>query len=1516
MSTDGSVDGITDASTMQTFLCITLENLIKLSSKTSELRKACQTVLEELSSSAKTSTDFNADRYFLPLRLACESEIPAAQRLSLDCIQKLIAYGYLKGTIIINEEGTSLLDVVVSTICKCNQSSDASVLLQVVKALLTLCSSSLLRGQTLIHAIWTLLSIHASSVDKVITNTSKGALSQVIGLVYTSALSQDSLSRLTNDDVAPAQLESFNTISPADGLVIFTKFVEMMRRAAKRVDPNTENYELQSFTLADNRIRYLILDFIATILDSFGSQILLFPQFKEVAKKNVSQLLVTLAATFGHVSTDSTVITYCSKISRLYLDLFFPTCRDECVLVFDSVVLTSLRSNSLSDSSKSIILNHIIDPLMNHVSFPALLFMNFDCELNSSNVWSELVQLLSKLSTSQDNLDLSSQNNHLSRDAIKCICTITTSLYKWYFKKELTDTWGVNQNDLENSLERLNLEKSRAAKSMLEKAFNLLQKKPEKCLDFLKENDDSFKNLSEDQEVTRFAQWLHSNTMIDKHVLGDFLGDSNHFSKKVVREYFRLVDFSRLDFVTAMRTWLVLFELPKESQQIDRIVECFAQSFCQSKSGEFSNPDSIYALAFATLMLNTDLHNFKVERKMTVDFFIANYRGVAPDDCNLTEEFLTSVYEEIKNKEIKRQVIRESGQQDSSGLSRDRVGIILPSFGDFAMELVTACCEPFVTVFIVNFKAIMSSNQIFKTFLDSFELFLTLLCSVSHSSVTQVVLFLLSESSLFTRHQLNIKSLSAFQMLLNCLPLYSTWLDFNAFVLLLASTSELQRLLTFPSSLPTFPKRTDQRLIKLSTIDHKNSQLLKSRFTTIDVDNVYSSTAQFDDRCVVAFLESLVFVSELEISGSLAVLSRARDMSSLFELIESIRSNSTFSIKLEDFERLSSSFWSLQKIPEVTYYNADRVRHTFNHLWKILSSFLLSVSSLSPSTSSQNPALVGVNSLRQLALKFLEREENNAFKFQKDFLKPFELIISQSDESISLIAISVLGEIAVKRAELLKSGWKSIFKAFSIVGKRHQKSNLTGAVLEQLSLLINTSSVYKHVITSFADVLSCISTIILSSTQSEESLSVCLRLLTKLSGTLVSGDIPEQQDDTCHEVAMFWPFLADAICGALASYNLNPNGRSILLAGLFNIILENISRMTIISRDHVFKGSLTMLLASLTAVHADELEETSQKAQSILIDLELILSTLSSVSLEHWDAVKSIFSVVLAVYRSPLTDGRLAVATLAFQSLKSFLTGIVDRLDADLWTTVVVIIQNFLEETLPINFVDKPIDSPSLGQSKRDYDRQSDVISIHYNLLELSHFFSKCSSFYTTTNDSIFRLFSSVTRSAELALSLNQNLQRRLVLRNSKFPCNPHLPSLLSHELLAYKILFQIFKNSLHLKLNVHENVSIKNFSSLLSKILFCSNIVYDSSNLEQSVIHVIQAQSLSDYEAQLKVQGEYLTEILEFSDELLFELFVLIYPIIIKMVTKSQPPEISRLVYRFLSEIVPKFLKCDVDIN
>jgi brefeldin A-inhibited guanine nucleotide-exchange protein len=104
--------------------------------------------------------------------------------------------------------------------------------------------------------------------------------------------------------------------------------------------------------------------------------------------------------------------------------------------------------------------------------------------------------------------------------------------------------------------------------------------------------------------------------------------NSEEIHNQVLKAFIQLLDFSDLEFDVALRKLLSTFRLPGEAQKIDRVMNEFAHRYCQNNPKSFSSSDTAYVLAYSLIMLNTDAHNPNVKKKMTLQDFIRNNRGI------------------------------------------------------------------------------------------------------------------------------------------------------------------------------------------------------------------------------------------------------------------------------------------------------------------------------------------------------------------------------------------------------------------------------------------------------------------------------------------------------------------------------------------------------------------------------------------------------------------------------------------------------------------------------------------------------------------------------------------------------------------------------------------------------------------------------------------------------------------------------------------------------------------------
>ncbi|KAG8900921.1 hypothetical protein FRC00_010123 [Tulasnella sp. 408] len=103
------------------------------------------------------------------------------------------------------------------------------------------------------------------------------------------------------------------------------------------------------------------------------------------------------------------------------------------------------------------------------------------------------------------------------------------------------------------------------------------------------------------------------------------------------RAYLARFDFTVDPLDVALRKLLMDLSLPKETQQIDRVMEAFAKRYEECNPGLFISDDHPYILAFSLMMLHTDAFNKSNKRKMTKADYVRNTRlpGVPSEvlDC-------------------------------------------------------------------------------------------------------------------------------------------------------------------------------------------------------------------------------------------------------------------------------------------------------------------------------------------------------------------------------------------------------------------------------------------------------------------------------------------------------------------------------------------------------------------------------------------------------------------------------------------------------------------------------------------------------------------------------------------------------------------------------------------------------------------------------------------------------------------------------------------------------------------
>ena len=115
-------------------------------------------------------------------------------------------------------------------------------------------------------------------------------------------------------------------------------------------------------------------------------------------------------------------------------------------------------------------------------------------------------------------------------------------------------------------------------------------------------------------------------------IAGILSKSADPFAQAVLRSYTRRFPFFGEPIDMSLRKFLLEAELPKETQQVDRVIQAFADRYHECNPGIFVAPDQAYIVAFSLMMLHTDAFNKNNKRKMQRQDYIKNTSGQSVSD--------------------------------------------------------------------------------------------------------------------------------------------------------------------------------------------------------------------------------------------------------------------------------------------------------------------------------------------------------------------------------------------------------------------------------------------------------------------------------------------------------------------------------------------------------------------------------------------------------------------------------------------------------------------------------------------------------------------------------------------------------------------------------------------------------------------------------------------------------------------------------------------------------------------
>jgi brefeldin A-resistance guanine nucleotide exchange factor 1 len=267
-------------------------------------------------------------------------------------------------------------------------------------------------------------------------------------------------------------------------------------------------------------------------------------------------------------------------------------------------------------------------------SFFAELFVNYDCEVDRSDLCEDLVGLLSR-NAFPDAATWSTTN-------VPPLCLDALLGYVQFIADRLEDepiTKGYPDRDT--------LREQRTRKKIIIKGVNKFNEHPKAGIAYLASQG----IIENPDDPVQLVKFLKSSSRVSKKTLGDFL--SKRGNEAMLSAFMDCLDFEGKRVDEALRELLGAFRLPGESPLIERIVSTFSEKYSAfAPPADVANKDAVFVLTYGIIMLNTDQHNPNMKQKrMSNEDFAKNLRGTNGGK-DFSPDYLRSIFEEIKTNEI------------------------------------------------------------------------------------------------------------------------------------------------------------------------------------------------------------------------------------------------------------------------------------------------------------------------------------------------------------------------------------------------------------------------------------------------------------------------------------------------------------------------------------------------------------------------------------------------------------------------------------------------------------------------------------------------------------------------------------------------------------------------------------------------------------------------------------------------------------------------------------------------
>ncbi|KAF7390728.1 hypothetical protein HZH66_009208 [Vespula vulgaris] len=354
---------------------------------------------------------------------------------------------------------------------------------------------------------------------------------------------------------------------------------------------------------------HLGLNLLQVALEIAADALSNFPSLLLLVKDDLCRNLILLLGTdrLSILAADLQVSFLLFESQREYLKFQM----EHYIIKLTEIV--SSDSNRISYEQRELALEAIVR-LWRIPGLPAELYLNYDCGLYSTNLYEELMKLLSK------NASALMGNMHsmqfISLDAIFMLISGMEIRCKGYKELCKSSRHSTSQN-LPTREELLSIKTNKRWLIVGTEKFN---ENPREGITKLTEHG-LLGGSPGHPDPEKVAKLLRENPGLDKKAIGEYIKS---------------------------------FRLPGEAPLISLLLEKFAEHWHDSNGKPFSSADAAFTLAYAVIMLNVDQHNYNVKRQnnpMTADEFKRNLKKVN-GGADFDQDMLDEIYSSIKGEEI------------------------------------------------------------------------------------------------------------------------------------------------------------------------------------------------------------------------------------------------------------------------------------------------------------------------------------------------------------------------------------------------------------------------------------------------------------------------------------------------------------------------------------------------------------------------------------------------------------------------------------------------------------------------------------------------------------------------------------------------------------------------------------------------------------------------------------------------------------------------------------------------